>query len=114
MLVMVLGASGISTSPVFAKDDTNPAVTSEIDQDEIKANKETLEKAQTSIDKKDFQSAIVYLTVYINSKPKKYEAYKLRGDAFYSLHQFKLAENDYKKANKVSIKIQNWEIYMVV
>ncbi|MBQ8669353.1 hypothetical protein IJ472_06205 [bacterium] len=98
MLVMVLGASGISTNPAFAKDDTTPVVTSEIDQDEIKANKETLEKAQASIDKKDFQSAIVYLTVYINSKPKKYEAYKLRGDAFYALHQFKLAENDYKKA----------------
>ncbi|MBR1423965.1 hypothetical protein IJ579_00205 [bacterium] len=68
-------------------------------QDEnIKVNKETYEKAIEAINKKDFQSAIVYLTAYINSKPRKYEAYKYRGDAFYALRQYNLAKNDYQTA----------------
>lgn len=68
------------------------------DAKKVKANKELLEKAQAEFDNKDFQSAIVHSTIYINSKPKKYEAYKLRGDAFYELRQFKLAEKDYQTA----------------
>ena len=95
MLVMLLGACSFSNDVAFAK---NEAPITEVNQDDIKANKETLEKAEEAIFNKDFQSAIVYLTAYINSKPKKYEAYKLRGDAFYALHQFRLAEADYQKA----------------
>ena len=68
------------------------------DEQKVKANKELLEKAQAEYDNKDFQSAIVHSTIYINSKPKKYEAYKLRGDAFYEMRQFKLAEKDYQTA----------------
>ena len=68
------------------------------DDKKVKANKETLEKAQAAYDNKEFQEAITLATIYINSKPKKYEAYKLRGDAFYALHQFQLAQNDYQTA----------------
>ncbi len=64
----------------------------------VKGNKETFEKAQAAFENKDFQNAIVLSTIYINSKPKKYEAYKLRGDAFYALHQFELAQKDYQTA----------------
>ena len=97
MLVMVLGACNVSSS-VLAKETNSPVTTSEVNQEEVKANKETLEKAEQAMANKDYQSAIVYLTAYINSKPKKYEAYKLRGDAFYALHQFRLAESDYQRA----------------
>ncbi len=69
-----------------------------IDEGKVKANKETLDKAQSAFDNKDYQSTIVYTTIYINSKPKKYEAYQLRGDAFYALHQFQLAQRDYQTA----------------
>ena len=95
MLVMLLGASEICANSVYVKAE---AQVPEVVKEDVKINKETLEKAEEFIVKKEFQSAIVYLTAYINSKPKKYEAYKLRGDAFYALHQFKLAESDYQKA----------------
>ena len=68
------------------------------DDAKVKANKETLDKAQAAYDNKDYQAAIVYSTIYINAKPKKYEAYKLRGDAFYALRQFNLAQKDYQTA----------------
>lgn len=97
MLVMFLGACEVSNT-VLAKEENKPVAISEVNQEEVKANKETLEKAEQALSNKDYQSAIVYLTAYINSKPKKYEAYKLRGDAFYALHQFRLAEADYQKA----------------
>ena len=70
---------------------------SEMSADNIKS-KQALEKAQKAIETKDFGSAIVYLTSYINSKPKKYEGYKLRGDSFYALRQYALAKNDYQTA----------------
>ena len=61
-------------------------------------NMDTMEKAHYAISIKDYQSAIVYLTNYITSKPKKYEAYKLRGECFYALRQYKLAQNDFQTA----------------
>ncbi|MBP3820888.1 hypothetical protein J6G99_04505 [bacterium] len=64
----------------------------------IKANKETLEKAQQAIDNKDFKTAVDLLSVYISSKSNKYEPYKLRGDAYYALRQYALAEKDYQTA----------------
>ena len=48
--------------------------------------------------RKDYQSAIVYLSIYIQGKPKKYEAYQLRGECFYELRQYKLAQMDFEKA----------------
>jgi len=97
LIAMALGVCNI----VFAQDGTTQADTqseTSSEQESIKANKETLEKAQEAMAKKDYQSAIVYLSAYISSKPKKYEAYKLRGECFYALHQFKLAEIDFQTA----------------
>ncbi len=94
-MVMMLGVSTIAAE--------EPAVVSETavqteENEQIKANRETFEKAQDAINKKDYQAAIVYLTAYISSKPKKYEAYKLRGEAFYALRQYKLASMDFQTA----------------
>ena len=66
--------------------------------EKIKANKDTLSNAQDAINNKDFQTAITLLTGYINEKPKKYEAYKLRGDAYYALRRYNIAEKDYQSA----------------
>ncbi len=97
---MALSASNI----VKAEDSTvvsTPEVSSQVQdeqQGQIKGNKDSFDKAVESMDNKDYQSAIVYLSAYITSKPKKYEAYKLRGDCFYALRQFVLAQNDYQTA----------------
>lgn len=96
MFLMALGICNITSNNVFAQDDST--VTQEQAQEEIKANKDTFDQAVESINNKDYQSAIVYLTAYISSKPKKYEAYKLRGDAFYALRQYVLAQKDYQTA----------------
>lgn len=94
-MVMMLGVS------VIAEDDgasvSEPVVQAQ-ENEQIKASRETFEKAQEAINKKDYQSAIVYLTAYISSKSKKYEAYKLRGEAFYALRQYKLASMDFQTA----------------
>lgn len=100
MTIMVLGVCNISDNIAYSKTET--VSDTEVNQSELKANKETLEKAETLMANKDFQSAIVHLTAYISNKPKRYEAYKLRGDSFYALHQFRLAEADYQKA--ISLK----------
>lgn len=100
MFLMALSASNI----VKAEDSTlvaTPEVSSQVQdeqQGQIKGNKDSFDKAVESMDNKDYQSAIVYLSAYITSKPKKYEAYKLRGDCFYALRQFVLAQNDYQTA----------------
>ena len=91
---MVLGAATISPA-VYAQDKEQAVSTTE---EEIRASKETLDKAKTAMENKDYQSAIVYLTVYINAKPKKYEPYKMRGECFYALRQYKLAESDFQTA----------------
>lgn len=66
--------------------------------EKIKANKDTLSKAQEAMTAKDYQTAVTLLTGYINEKPKKYEAYKLRGDAYYALRRYYLAQKDYQTA----------------
>lgn len=94
-MIMMLGVSAIAEEePSMVSEATVQAEENEL----IKANKETFEKAQEAINKKDYQSAIVYLTAYISSKSKKYEAYKLRGEAFYALRQYKLASMDFQTA----------------
>ena len=67
-------------------------------QENVKANRETLENAQDAMKNKDFESAIALLTAYINDKPKRYEAYKLRGECFYALRQYQLAQKDFQSA----------------
>lgn len=95
MALVVMGA-GVT---VYAQEQAE-VVDTELtqQQEQVKDNKDALEKAQEAIDNKDYQSAIVYLTGYISSKPKKYEAYKLRGQSFYALRQYKLAEMDFQTA----------------
>ena len=66
--------------------------------EKIKANKDTILKAQEAMDNKDYQTAINLLTAYINEKPKKYEAYKLRGDAYYAIRRYYMAQQDYQTA----------------
>ncbi|MCM1338694.1 MAG: tetratricopeptide repeat protein [Muribaculaceae bacterium] len=67
----------------------------------VKGNKQLFEEAQAAMDKKDFQSAITFLTTYINSKPKRYEAYKLRGECYYELRQYKSAQEDLETAIRI-------------
>ena len=92
----------LGTYNIACAEDSNVAIddskASESQNQEIKGNKDVFEKAVQCMDKKDYQSAIVYLTAYINSKPKRYEAYKLRGDSFYALRQYILAQKDYQTA----------------
>ena len=66
--------------------------------EKIKANKDTILKAQEAMNNKDYQTAINLLTAYINEKPKKYEAYKLRGDAYYAIRRYYMAQKDYQTA----------------
>src|SRR5574344_80444 len=100
VFLMVLGSCAINTNCcVYASDNSNASSeTAEPVQEEIKGNKDAFEKASDCINNKDYQSAIVYLTAYITAKPKKYEAYKLRGDTFYALRQYIVAQNDYQTA----------------
>ena len=95
-LLLLLGVG----NSVYSYEDitVNDAVPAAETQEKIKANKDTLSKAQSAIDSKDFASAINYLNGYINSKSDKYEAYKLRGDAYYALRRYDLAQKDYQTA----------------
>ncbi|MBD5402519.1 tetratricopeptide repeat protein [bacterium] len=107
LMIAVLGVCSIK-SEVYANDDVENAATDvvqvqkddsqEQETEEIKGNREALEKAKSLMAKKDFQAAITYLNAYITSKPKKYEGYKYRGDAFYALRQYSLAQKDYQTA----------------
>ncbi len=97
MMLMVLGTCSISNR-TYAADDVQSVELSAPVIDEIKGNKEAFEKAEELIANKDYNSAIVYLDAFIQSKPKKYEGYKLRGDAYYALRKYALAENDYRTA----------------
>lgn len=102
---LVIAALLCSAIMVYAAEDVSVSESSSgenIVTEKIKANKSTLEKSQEAINSKDFATAVKYLSGYINSKPQKYEAYKLRGDAYYELRQYKLAKDDYQTA--VNIK----------
>lgn len=96
MFLMALGACNFAMADDAVTSASDSVLT--IDEQQIKGNKDSFDKAVECMDKKDFQSAIVYLTAYISSKPKKYEAYKLRGDCFYALRQYVLAQKDFQSA----------------
>ena len=91
---MMMGTYTISQSSVYAEDTTSE--TTEVSV--IKGNKDAFEMAENLIGQKNYQEALKYLDAYISSKPKKYEAYKLRGDAYYALRRYNLAEKDYQTA----------------
>jgi len=97
MMLMVLGTCSIC-SKTYAAEDVQSVELSAPLGEEIKGNKDAYEKAAEFITNKDYNSAIPYLNAFIQSKPKKYEGYKLRGDAYYALRKYALAENDYQTA----------------
>lgn len=94
LVLMMMGTYTISQNSVYAEDTTSE--TTEVSV--IKGNKDAFEMAENLIGQKNYQEALKYLDAYISSKPKKYEAYKLRGDAYYSLRRYNLAEKDYQTA----------------
>ena len=91
---MMMGTYTISQNSVYAEDTTSE--TTEVSV--IIGNKDAFEMAENLIGQKNYQEALKYLDAYISSKPKKYEAYKLRGDAYYALRRYNLAEKDYQTA----------------
>ena len=91
---MMMGTYTISQNSVYAEDTTSE--TTEVSV--IKGNKDAFETAENLISQKNYQESLKYLDAYISSKPKKYEAYKLRGDAYYVLRRYDLAEKDYQTA----------------
>ena len=105
LFLLALGVCNISIdNTVYAQEETTQVTP--VQAEDVKVDEDELfDNAQKAIDRKDYQAAIVYLTNYINQRPKKYEAYKFRGDSFYALRQYVLAEQDYQTA--VSIKAGN-------
>ena len=96
-LLVILSLLSLSNC-VIAEEGPDYGLTQDFSAEKIKVNKDTLTNARNAIDEKDFQTAINLLTGYINEKPKKYEAYKLRGDAYYALRRYDLAQKDYQTA----------------
>lgn len=94
LVLMMMGTYTISQNSVYAEDTTSE--TTEVSV--IKGNKDAFEMAENLIGQKNYQESLKYLDAYISSKPKKYEAYKLRGDAYYALRRYNLAEKDYQTA----------------
>lgn len=97
IMLMMMGTFTVAQNSVYANDDA-AVIETQAAQKEIKGNKDAFETAQELINKKDFQGALEYLDAYVSSKSKKYEGYKLRGDAYYALRRYDLAEKDYQTA----------------
>ncbi len=93
-LIMLLG----SYNGVMAQDNDIYSSFQQGEYEKVKVNKDTLTKAQEAMDSKDYTNAIKYLNDYIVSKPKKYEAYKMRGDSYYAIRRYDLAQKDYRSA----------------
>ena len=83
---------------VMADDNINFELGQNTALEKIKANKDTIAKAQEAMNNKDYQTAINLLTGYINEKQNKYEVYKMRGDAYYALRRYYMAQKDYLTA----------------
>ena len=96
-ILVILALLSISNAS-FAEDTIDFGLAQDVSFEKIKANKDTISKAQEAIENKDYSTAITLLTAYINEKPKKYEIYKLRGDAYYALRRYDLAQKDYNAA----------------
>ena len=56
--IMMLSISNINI-PAFSADKSEPVENQSVETEEIKVNRETLEKASNAIANKDYQSAIV-------------------------------------------------------
>ncbi len=89
--------------PAYSQDEVQ--ANQEVNQDEIKFKRDTLDIAVEFMKNKDFNAALPHLNAYIEAKPKKYQGYKLRGEAYYALRKYDLAVADFQKA--VDIKADN-------
>ncbi len=96
--ILVISALLSVSSHAFAQDTIDFSLTQDTSFEKIKANKDTLAKAQEDMANKKYNDAIKLLTAYINEKPKKYEVYKLRADAYYAIRRYDLAQKDYQTA----------------
>ena len=100
VVLMLIGVYNLPSNSLYANAKTEGFIITADEQKAqvIKSNKDTLEKAKSAMDEKDYKTAIEYLTAYINGKPKKYEPYKLRGECYYALRQYGLAKEDFQTA----------------
>lgn len=97
--IMILGVTNLSQNTAFCEPATEGVIlTAPETESVIKANKETLENAKSEMSNKNYQAAIKYLDIYIDKKPKKYEGYKLRGECYYALRKYDLAQKDFQTA----------------
>lgn len=97
LLVALLSLS----NSAIADENIDYGLTQDVSFEKIRANKDTIVKAKDAMNEKDYQTAITLLTGYLNEKPKNYDAYKLRGDAYYAIRRYDLAQEDYQKAVKL-------------
>lgn len=97
-IALLLGINSTYAIDFITGDDDNIEYNQSIYEDEIKINKNTIQNAQEAISAKRYNDAINYMNAYIAAKPKKYEAYSLRGDAYYALRRYNLAQEDYQMA----------------
>lgn len=111
---VILGlCTAAALEPVYSKDSagTEQEITGETadievknnkaeeqSSEEIKVNKDTLGKASELMSQKNFAGALPYLNAYIEAKPKKYQGYKLRGEAYYALRRYSEAVSDFQRA----------------
>lgn len=101
---LVLSLCTVTTFEVaYSQEDVQ--TNQEVNQEEIKIKRDTLDKAAELMKNKDFNAALPYLNAYIDAKPKRYQGYKLRGEAYYALRKYELAVADFQKA--VDIKTDN-------
>ncbi len=102
-LVVGLILSLCSICDVYAQDgqivkEKEPSV---LESPEIKVDKDTPDDVVELIDKKEYNSALPLVNAYIESKPKKYIGYQLRGEIYYALRQYDLAIADFQKAIEI-------------
>ncbi len=97
LMAVLLLLGTYSAIPVYSEEENIQETEIQV----IKVDRNTLDKAQEAINNKNFQLALDYLNAYINSKSNKYEAYKLRADAYYELRRYAEAEKDYQKAIEI-------------
>ncbi len=106
-LVLGLILSLCSFCTVYAQDEKplKENETSSMESAELKVDKDTPIDVLVLIKKKDYNAALPLINAYIESKPKKYIGYQLRGEIYYALRQYDLAVEDFQKA--VDIKTED-------
>jgi len=104
-LILGLILSLYTLYPAYAQEDAVIEQDASQQSSEVKVDKETPDKVEELIKKKEYAAALPLINAYIEAKPKKYQGYKLRGEVYYALRQYALAVQDFQKA--VDIKTDN-------